>query len=140
MARAGFEGIGARISSWTSAEIDFPTFRGQVTAGWFGEIYFSFALSLLFAFLGRRFPILTGGFPIGYAWATWIRGYYSYDFKDGVHNYVSSFTQYSDLQRSAAEAFLHGRLVVVWSVLCIFAIAVSLALSIYGIKKKKARA
>ena len=136
VAAAAREGIGGRITSWDTAEIDSPNFAAYVTAGWFGELYFSAAFALLFALIGRRFPIFTGAFPLGYLFTTWIRAYSSGDFTAGIVDYVATAPGLTDLARSQAVQFYHGRVVGSWTVLGVLAIAVCLTACIVGIKKK----
>lgn len=89
--KAAKDGVGGHITSWTTAQLDGPDLRGQVTAGWFGTQWVCFALAVLLCMVGRHYPIVTGGFPLGYMMPTMYKGLHSYDFYDGLHAYVQSF-------------------------------------------------
>jgi hypothetical protein len=136
LAAAAREGIGGRITSWSTSELDSGTLRGQVTAGWFGEIWFAAGFCILFVFLGRRFPKLTGAGPVGYMLATWARGYQSYDFTTGLHDYTMSVPGYSKEVLESVYVVARDTLVQGWTILSGLLVLVSVAAVVVGIVKK----
>lgn len=112
-------------------------FKAMVTAGWYGELV-AFAMFTVVAILaGRRFPIFTGGFPIGYMVTTWVRGFGSTDFSDSISTCINSYTQYSQTLRDRAIEAYTDRVLATWAVMGLLFIGAGLALAIWSIKRKR---
>lgn len=137
VAVAGREGVGARVTSWTTAEVDSPNFKSQVTSGWFGEMVVFGVFGLIGVAVGRRWPLFTGGFPLGHMLSTWGRGYGSYDFSTGLRSYLDSFSHLSDGVRESAYMAARDSLMTVWTILCIVLVGALAGLVIYWLKKPR---
>ena len=127
------------FAGWSSSNVDIRDFGAMVTAGWYGELI-AFALFTIVAIrAGKRFPIFTGGFPIGYMATTWARGFGSYDFTTSLVTHVNSYTQYSQILRDRAIESYSARVLITWAALGIVFIGAGLALAWWNIKRKRPR-
>jgi hypothetical protein len=133
---AGQQGVSARVTSWTTAELDSPNFKAQVTAGWFGEMVVFGMFGLVGIGAGRKWVLFTGGFPLGHMLATWVRGYGSYDFSTGLKSYIDSFSHLSETARYSTYLAARDSLMTVWTMLCIGIVVVVAGMAVYFLNKK----
>lgn len=133
------EGTGARITGWSSAELDRPN-EHALRAGWFGEMWVFGGLAVLFALWGRgRFPHFTGGFPVGYMLSTWVRGYGSDDFTKGLQGFIDSGHGLSDGAAASVYEAASKSLTGAWTSLCAVLFLAAVSIVLMGLFKKKAR-
>lgn len=78
---AASEGIDAHQTGRSSSSISRYTTR-NVAAGYYGEVWLFSILAVVFAMVGGpRHPVMTGAFPLGYTFTTWIQAMLSSDFE-----------------------------------------------------------
>lgn len=87
---AGSQGIGARVTSWTTAELDSFNFPA-LFAGWSAQLWAGVVCAVVFAVIGRNSKAVwfTGAGGIGYAFISWLRAFGSYDFNDAIKLYLT---------------------------------------------------
>ena len=88
---AGSHGIGAHVTSWTSAELESFNFPA-LFAGWSAQLWAGAVCAVVFAFIGRhsKAVLFTGAGGIGFAFISWLRAFGSYDFNDAIKIYLNS--------------------------------------------------
>jgi hypothetical protein len=90
VASAAYHGEHAEITSWTTTRIENPT-ATPIIAGWTYELVIATGIAITASLIGRKAKKaiwITGGFALGYALVTWLRGFTSYDFNDVLAEYV----------------------------------------------------
>lgn len=124
---AASEGIDASQVSRSSSSISRLTTK-NVAAGYYGEVWLFTILAVVFALAGGpRHPILTGAFPLGYTFTTWIQAMLSSDF-DLIITMSGNAPGYS------------GELYLRWTVFCLIMITLSGIVVVKRlVKKEKAR-
>jgi hypothetical protein len=118
VASAAYHGESAEITSWSTAVIHDPT-AVPILAGWTYELVIATGIAIIASIVGRRARKaiwITGGFSLGYALVTWLRGFTSYDFNGALANYITQKL----IDKSMFDQVwneVHPRLMARWGIL-----------------------